>query len=633
METLLTFNHDFSNIFARPTITSTQQQPVCCNNAVPATSARRARTRRRTHARERRVVLDGRGTRRDGSCVSRAVSRRDRGAGRVARISRRRAIAVPRRGGDWLTRQACYRWRCPSRARRATGRWLASGMPRRISAPRPTSGDPVRATPGLPSLAPSPTCLRPRAIPLPRRSRGVSAPPSRLARVTTLPASAITTPAALRDILSRRVRADPRGFHLDAFPRGARRLSSPSCSPSCRPVRHLQAPATFSGPPAPPPYRRALERVRDHLHPYDRSSVSLLRSIDAGRLRGLRGGVPLAYVEGAALVEVRDYRGRDAGVGKATPRAYVAVLRNPRPSPWMPTRSPRSSTRWRPSRAKGTTGERIAIARRRQARPRLAVEGALVAATTAPLCLDPDPEVATARKLERTRRAPPRVSEGHSPRGRGDPSRRTTTRRGDGSPRLKMRGTSGEKTVGRGGGGVAVAAAPSAGWTGRWDSNPTGETRTARVRVTTSDASERRASRSPCRAGSRTRTSSWILFGGDGVGRVTPTPRHRPRDRRRERGAGRAKTRGRTRRRRRGKVRPSGTRGGANKDGTGGAKGGGGGEGAAAEGDVGECWRTRGARPRRRWRTRTRTRARWRRGRRRGISDWSPPRERLVGAR
>ena len=199
--------------------------------------------------------------------------------------------------------------------------------------PRPTSGDPGPRDPPGSSVARAESDVSPPARdPAPASFARESERPtsSRLARVTTLPASAITTPAALRDILSRRVRADPpRGFHLDAFPPEA--LAGLSLSfvltlmPDGFAISHPRDFLRSAG--TPPPYRRALERVRDHLHPYDRSSVSLLRSIDAGRLpRGLLDGVPLAYVEGAALVEVRDYRGRDAGVGKATPRAYVAVL-------------------------------------------------------------------------------------------------------------------------------------------------------------------------------------------------------------------------------------------------------------------------------------------------------------------
>ena len=71
------------------------------------------------------------------------------------------------------------------------------------------------------------------------------------------------------------------------------------------------------------------------LHPYDRSSRSLLQAVDSGRLpRALLDGLPLRYVDGAVLAEVRDYRGCHAaaaggaggGHGAALPRAYVAVM-------------------------------------------------------------------------------------------------------------------------------------------------------------------------------------------------------------------------------------------------------------------------------------------------------------------
>ena len=231
-------------------------------------------------------------------------------------------------------------------------------------------------------------------------------PPS--SRVTTLPASAITTPAALRDILSRRVRADPpRGFRPDVFPPEALAGLPLSFVLTLMPDGFAisKPPANSSAPLAPPPpYRRALEHTRGGLHPYDRSSVSLFRSIDAGRLpRGLLDGVPLAYAEGAALVEVRDYRGRDAGVGKAAPRAYVAVL-HPTPetiavdadeiAAQLDAVAPVTGEGYDArSRAESLAAARLAR--------RLAVEGALLAATSAPLCLDPNPEVATARRLAR----------------------------------------------------------------------------------------------------------------------------------------------------------------------------------------------------------------------------------------
>ena len=261
METLLTFNHDFSEYLrTRPTITSTQQQPVCCNKrgACDFRAQSVTRTRRRTHARERRVVLD------EARNAARWILREPRGEperprrGTGGAISRRRAIAVPRRGGDWLTRQAWYRWRCPSRARRATGRWLASGMPRRISAPRLVRHREirVRATPRLFRRS-----RRVRRVSARARSRsrvvraGVRAPHLLASRAGDHPPRLRDHhPRGTRDILSRRVRADPRGFHLDAFPPEAlagfpllRAHPMPDGFAISKP------PATFSGPPAPPP--------------------------------------------------------------------------------------------------------------------------------------------------------------------------------------------------------------------------------------------------------------------------------------------------------------------------------------------------------------------------------------------
>ena len=278
-----------------------------------------------------------------------------------------------------------------------------------LGAPRrPTSEDAgPRDAPGSSGARAASDVSPPARDPAPASFARESEPPPS-SRVTTLPASAITTPAALRDILSRRVRADPpRGFRPDVFPPEALAGLPLSFVLTLMPDGFAisKPPANSSAPLAPPPpYRRALEHTRGGLHPYDRSSVSLFRSIDAGRLpRGLLDGIPLAYAEGAALVEVRDYRGRDAGVGKAAPRAYVAVL-HPTPetiavdadeiAAQLDAVAPVTGEGYdAPSRAESLAAAKLAR--------RLAVEGALLAATSAPLCLDPNPEVATARRLAR----------------------------------------------------------------------------------------------------------------------------------------------------------------------------------------------------------------------------------------
>ena len=306
------------------------------------------------------------------------MSRRDHGAGRVARIrvvGRSRSRDVVAIG--W-TRQAWYRWRCPSRARRATGRWLASGMPATDfgAPPRPTSGDPGPRDPRLFRRS-----RRVRRVSARARSRsrvvraGVRAPQV-LARSRAgdhLPASAITTPAALRDILSRRVRAVPPRVPSGRLPpRGARRtLPLLRAHPHARRIGHR----------APP----RLSPVRRHPHPPTAGSSAfatiftptidpaspLLRSIDAGRLpRGLLDGVPGAISRAPRSSKCATIADATRASGKPRrERTSPSSTQPRRPSPWMPTRSPRSSTRWRPSRAKGTTGERPRIARRRQTRP------------------------------------------------------------------------------------------------------------------------------------------------------------------------------------------------------------------------------------------------------------------------
>ena len=189
METLLTFNHDFSEYLrTRPTITSTQQQPVCCNKrgACDFRAQSVTRTRRRTHARERRVVLD------EARNAARWILREPRGE--PERPRRGTGGAHLASSGD---RGPATWWRLADSSgvvsvavsvARATSDGPMAGVGDAATdfgaPPRPTSGDPgPRDPPALPSLAPSPTCLRPRAIPLPRRSRGSpSAPPPRVSR-------------------------------------------------------------------------------------------------------------------------------------------------------------------------------------------------------------------------------------------------------------------------------------------------------------------------------------------------------------------------------------------------------------------------------------------------------------------
>jgi hypothetical protein len=126
----------------------------------------------------------------------------------------------------------------------------------------------------------------------------------------------------LRDLLSKRHRATaPAGFRPHALDPSL--LTAGGAIPDSLPLSFVLvlAPGGFSiqKPPvsaeemsAPAPsLTDALTAAGTMLHPYDRSSRTLLQSIDAGRMpSGLLDGIPLKYVDGAALCEVRDYRGR-----------------------------------------------------------------------------------------------------------------------------------------------------------------------------------------------------------------------------------------------------------------------------------------------------------------------------------
>ena len=278
----------------------------------------------------------------------------------------------------------------------------------------------------------------------------------------------------LRDLLSKRHRATaPAGFRPHALDPSL--LTAGGAIPDSLPLSFVLvlAPGGFSiqKPPvsaeemsAPAPsLTDALTAAGTMLHPYDRSSRTLLQSIDAGRMpSGLLDGIPLKYVDGAALCEVRDYRGRRERRRAATCARYVAVLHpttattaadaeelcaqldavapvtgdgywarlagvtsvgagthGTKPEPESPNvKAPHPSLPGTPARAKkaggksGTPGGEPGVneksAREREADAaakaaaqlcrRLAVEGALLAATSAPLCLDPDPAVAQARR-------------------------------------------------------------------------------------------------------------------------------------------------------------------------------------------------------------------------------------------
>jgi hypothetical protein len=278
----------------------------------------------------------------------------------------------------------------------------------------------------------------------------------------------------LRDLLSKRHRATaPAGFRPHALDPSL--LTAGGAIPDSLPLSFVLvlAPGGFSiqKPPvsaeemsAPAPsLTDALTAAGTMLHPYDRSSRTLLQSIDAGRMpSGLLDGIPLKYVDGAALCEVRDYRGRHERRRAATCARYVAVLHpttattaadaeelcaqldavapvtgdgywarlagvtstgagthGTKPEPESPNvKAPHPSLPGTPARAKkaggksgtpgGEPGTNEKSAREREADAaakaaaqlcrRLAVEGALLAATSAPLCLDPDPAVAQARR-------------------------------------------------------------------------------------------------------------------------------------------------------------------------------------------------------------------------------------------
>ena len=142
----------------------------------------------------------------------------------------------------------------------------------------------------------------------------------------------------LRDLLSRRHRATaPAGFRPHALDQ--RLLGAGGAIPESLPLSFVLvlAPGGFAiqKPPASaeemtgpaPSLKDALEAAGTMLHPYDRSSRSLLQAVDAGRMpSGLLDGIPLKYVDGAALCEVRDYRGRSERRVAAACRRYVAVL-------------------------------------------------------------------------------------------------------------------------------------------------------------------------------------------------------------------------------------------------------------------------------------------------------------------
>ena len=152
------------------------------------------------------------------------------------------------------------------------------------------------------------------------------------------PAGPQGPPPDLRDLLSRRHRATaPAGFRPHALDQ--RLLGAGGAIPESLPLSFVLvlAPGGFAiqKPPASaeemtgpaPSLKDALEAAGTMLHPYDRSSRSLLQAVDAGRMpSGLLDGIPLKYVDGAALCEVRDYRGRSERRVAAACRRYVAVL-------------------------------------------------------------------------------------------------------------------------------------------------------------------------------------------------------------------------------------------------------------------------------------------------------------------
>ena len=152
------------------------------------------------------------------------------------------------------------------------------------------------------------------------------------------PAGPQGPPPDLRDLLSRRHRATaPAGFRPHALDQ--RLLGAGGAIPESLPLSFVLVltPGGFAiqKPPASaeemtgpaPSLKDALEAAGTMLHPYDRSSRSLLQAVDAGRMpSGLLDGIPLKYVDGAALCEVRDYRDRSERRVAAACRRYVAVL-------------------------------------------------------------------------------------------------------------------------------------------------------------------------------------------------------------------------------------------------------------------------------------------------------------------
>ena len=131
------------------------------------------------------------------------------------------------------------------------------------------------------------------------------------------PAGPSAPPPDLRDLLSRRHRATaPAGFRPHALDQ--RLLGAGGAIPESLPLSFVLVltPGGFAiqKPPASaeemtgpaPSLKDALEAAGTMLHPYDRSSRSLLQAVDAGRMpSGLLDGIPLKYVDGAALCEVR----------------------------------------------------------------------------------------------------------------------------------------------------------------------------------------------------------------------------------------------------------------------------------------------------------------------------------------
>ena len=339
------------------------------------------------------------------------------------------------------------------------------------------------------------------------------------------PAGPQGPPPDLRDLLSRRHRATaPAGFRPHALDQ--RLLGAGGAIPESLPLSFVLVltPGGFAiqKPPASaeemtgpaPSLKDALEAAGTMLHPYDRSSRSLLQAVDAGRMpSGLLDGIPLKYVDGAALCEVRDYRDRSERRVAAACRRYVAVLHptaatvaadaeelcaqldvvapvtgrgywarlagvddafgarsdaqvaqqqeaRVAPHPSLPGTPAGGSKRKAGTGAAAASGagdksrrEREADAAARAAAQlcrRLAVEGALLAATSAPLCLDPDPAVAASRRAETAANAAP--AERRRRRrcaGRGGPARRSASPRGWTSPRWTRR----RRGSGGGGGG------------------------------------------------------------------------------------------------------------------------------------------------------------------------------------